>query len=404
LQLYLDLDLQRYIEGIWPRQYRGGFVAIEPSTGGILAYYSFPSYDPNAFIGGIPDSLWARLNGDKAKPLLDRAGGTGSAQPPASTWKLMVAAMALEEKVITPEELMPVACTGGIYILGRYALWWGKGGHGRSNLIKGIQQSCDVYFYQVGARLGLKRFLETGTRMGFGKRTGIDLPNEPRNNFPESPEWWVKNLRYTPKESEVVSMAIGQGPITMTPLKMATLYAALAHPDGKAPAPRIAVLEEDTVRPVAINYALKADQVDQLWRGMRRVVGPGGTAPLTRLQAWDLLGKTGTAQACRGCAIKDHAWFVGMAAPAGKDPEIVAAMFLQNAEHGWTASDYVANSINFYLSRKYGKQFERFVTPRERFARNLPVDATWLYSPVVDPPRPGQPDTTKAGKTRGAQN
>ena len=405
LQLYLDLDLQRYIEGIWPRQFRGGFVAIEPETGGILAYYSHPSFDPNEFIGGIPDTLWKRLNSDPAKPLLDRAGGTGSAQPPASTWKLLVAAMALEEKVITPDEVMPIACTGGVFMLGRYARCWEKGGHGRSDLVKGIMQSCDVYFYQVGARLGLRRFVETGTRMGFAKPTGIDLPGEPRNSFPDTPEWWLKNpaFGYMPKESEVMSMAIGQGPITMTPLKMATLYTAMAREDGKALQPRLAALENDTTQQVAVNLNLTRSSVDELWRSMRRVVGPAGTARLTRLKDWDLMGKTGTAQACQGCPLKDHAWFIGMAGPPGKDPEIVAGIFLQHAEHGYTASDYVANAINFYLARKYNKPFERFATPRERYARGLPVDDRWLNSPVVDPVRAGEAEdsTTQNSKKPG---
>lgn len=396
LQTYLDLDLQRYIMGIWPRAFRGGFVAIEPSTGGILAYYSHPSYDANGFIGGIPDTLWKRLQEDPAKPLLDRVAGTGSAQPPASTWKLAVAAMALEEKVVTPEEFMPVACSGGMAILGRpWVRCWDKNGHGRVNMIKGIYQSCDVYFYQVGAKLGLKRFLETGTRMGFSKKTGIDLPSESRNSFPESLDWWVRNMRYQPKESEVVSLSIGQGPTTMTPLKMATIFTALARPDGKAPEPRIAVVEDDTTRGTAVDLNLTRSEVEVLWKGLRRVVSPGGTAQLTRLKDWDLMGKTGTAQACHACPLKDHAWFVGFAGPWGKDPEIVAAMFLQHAEHGYTASDYLANAIDFYLDRKYGRPFERYATPRSRGAKGLPIDP-WVYSPVVDPPRQGAaaPDTT----------
>lgn len=396
LQTYLDLDLQRYIMGIWPRQFHGGFVAIEPSTGGILAYYSHPAYDANGFIGGIPDTLWKRLQEDPAKPLLDRVAGTGSAQPPASAWKVAVAAMALEEKVVTPEEYMPVACAGGMAILGRpWVRCWIKTGHGRVNMLNGIYLSCDVYFYQLGAKLGLKRFLETGTRMGFARKTGIDLPSEARNSFPESTDWWVRNMRYSPKESEVVSLAIGQGPTTMTPLKMATIYTALARPDGKAPEPRIAVLENDTTRDTAVDLNLSVREVEWLWKGLRRVVSPGGTAQLTRLKDWDLMGKTGTAQACAACPLKDHAWFVGFAGPWGKDPEIVAAMFLQHAEHGYTASDYLANAIDFYLDRKYGRPFERYATPRSRNAKGLPIDP-WVYSPVVDPPRAGQPapDTT----------
>jgi len=402
LQLYLDLDLQRYIEGIWPRAYRGGMVALDPKTGGVLAYYSYPSYDPNRFIGGIPQTYWDSLRADPGKPLLDRAGGSGSAQPPASTWKLVIAALALEEKVVTVDEVMPIACTGGMQILGRYARCWERAGHGRVDLIRGIMLSCDVYFYQVGARLGLRRYLEVGTRMGFQKRTGIDLPGEARNIWPESPEWWQKNpaFRYTPKESEVVSMSIGQGPITMSPLKMAAFYAALARPDGKLPELRIARLPEDSAREVVIDMHLNRTYVDAMWKGMRRVVGPGGTAQLTRLKDWDLMGKTGTAQACSGCPIKDHAWFVGMAGPHGQDPEIVVSMFMEHGEHGYTPSDYVANAINFYLSRKYGKPFERWPTPRQRNIRGLPVDWGYVYSPVVDPVRGGAAPSDSTAQQR----
>jgi penicillin-binding protein 2 len=401
LQTYLDLDLQRYIMGIWPRQFRGGFIAIEPSTGGVLAYYSHPSYDANLFIGGIASTEYNALRDDPGNPLLDRVAGGGAAQPPASTWKLAVAAMALEEKVITPEEFMPVACSGGMAILGRpWVRCWEKLGHGRVDLNRGIMLSCDVYFYQVGARLGLKRFTEVGTRMGFAKKTGIDLPSEARNSFPESPEYWQRRMGYRAKESEVVSLAIGQGPTTMTPLKMATIYTAMARADGKAPEPRIAILPDDTTRGTAVDLNLTAHQMEALWKGMRRVVAPGGTAGLTRLRDWDIMGKTGTAQACAACPLKDHAWFVGMAGPKGKDPEIVAAMFLQHAEHGWTASDYVGNAMDFYLDRKYGRPFERFATARSKSAKNLPIE-DFAFLPVVDYPREGQPpppDTTKKKK------
>ena len=387
LRLHLDLDLQRYIQGIFPKRFNGAFVALDPQTGGVLAYYSHPSYDPNYFTGGISIALYDSLRAHAGKPLIDRVAG--STQPPASTWKLPVAAMALEEKVIRPEEFMPIACTGGM-TYGRYARCWEPSGHGRVDLIRGIMLSCDVYFYQVGIKLGLKRYLETGTKLGFQKRTGIDLPTEVRNIFPEDLTWWQKRLGYTPKDNEVLSMAIGQGPVTMTPLKMAHLYSAMARADGKALAPRLAVTDKDSI---TLDLGISGETIEWLRKGMRRVIGPGGTAQLTRLPYWDAMGKTGTAQACANCPLRDHAWFVGMAGPAGKDPEIVAVMFLQHGEHGWTASDYVAAGMNFYLNRKYGRPFEMFATPRQRFARGLYVDTNWLYSPVVDPiPGVGWPE------------
>jgi penicillin-binding protein 2 len=389
LQLHLDLDLQRYVQGIFPKGYRGAFVALDPKTGGVLAYYSHPSYDPNLFTGGIATSVYDSLMKDPAKPLFDRVAG--STQPPASTWKLPLAALALEEKVITPEEFMPIACSGGMSYQGRYARCWEPAGHGRVDLIRGIMYSCDVYFYQVGIRLHLKRYIEAGTRLGFQKRTGIDLPTEVKNLFPEDLGYWKRHFGYgPPADNEVMSMAIGQGPVTMTPLKMTHLFAALINPDGKAKAPRMAMTGEEV--PVTFDFHITPDNAEMLKKGMRRVLGPGGTAPLSRLAFWDFGGKTGTAQACANCGLKDHAWFIGWGAKPGEYPEIVAGMFMQHGEHGYLPSGFVANAVNFYLDRKYGRRFERYPTPRDRYPRNLPV-SSFFQTPIVDPiPGVGYPN------------
>ena len=391
LHLYLDLDLQNFIAHIFPKEWTGSIVALDPQTGGILAYYSHPTFDPNRFVGGIPADYWNELREDEGIPLLDRVSGSG--QPAASTWKLAVAGMALDLGVITPEEYMPQACNGGLYY-GRYARCWNPSGHGRQNLILGIKNSCNVYFYQVGIKIGLQRFLDTGTRLGFNDPTGVDLPTEIDPNFPASVEWWENRFGYRPYDNEVLSLSIGQGPITMTVLKLAHIYAALTAPGGRVPAPRLAM---DAGAP-ADTFTFKLDESDQwaIEAGMRRVVGPGGTAALSRLQNWEFIGKTGTAQNPHGA---DHAWFVGTGArAAGERPEIAVTMFLEFAEHGYTASGYVAEAINFYLDRKYGRPFERWATPRHRFAEGLPVN--WNFSePMVDPPRPGAANPTSGGAT-----
>ena len=383
LHLYLDLDLQNFIAHIFPKTYTGSIVAIDPQTGGILAYYSHPTYDPNRFIGGIPADYWNELREDEAKPLVDRVAG--SRQPAASTWKLAVAGMALDLGVVKPDEYMPQPCTGGIYY-GRYARCWYTPGHGRQNLIEGIKNSCNVYFYQLGIKIGLERFLETGTRLGFGDRTGVDIPTEITNSWPTDLEWYENRFGYTPYDNEVLSLAIGQGPISLTVLKLAHIYSALTAPSGKVPAPRLAA--EAGAPPDTFSFQL--DNLEQwyLQAGMRRVVGPGGTAALSRLRGWDFIGKTGTAQSSQSGITPDHAWFVGTGArEVGAPPEIAVTMFLEYGLHGYLASGYVAEAVNFYLDRKYGRPFQRWATPRLRFANGLPVD--WNFSePVVDPPRP----------------
>jgi penicillin-binding protein 2 len=389
LHLYLDLDLQEYIARIFPKDSTGAIVALDPRTGGVLAYYSNPTYDPNDFIGGIPSSLYRQLDSDPGKPMLDRVVGSG--QPAASTWKLAVAGMALDLGVIRPDEYMPIPCSGGLFY-GRYARCWYAPGHGRMNLIEGIKNSCNVYFYQLGIRIGLDRFLETGTRLGFSKKTGIDVPHELTPNFPAGLDYYERRFGYRPNDNEVLSLAIGQGPITMTAIKLAHIYSALTAPGGKVPAPRLAM---ESAPPDTFDFNLERRDAWYLEAGMRRVVGPGGTAQNSRLVEWDFIGKTGTAQNPHG---PSHAWFVGTGAPKpGDEPEIAVTMFLEFAEHGYTASGYVAEAINFYLSRKYGTPFRMYATPRLRLARGLPVNWNW-FTPVVDPPLPdARPPAQPAG-------
>ncbi|MGH7475212.1 MAG: penicillin-binding protein 2 [Longimicrobiales bacterium] len=386
LQLHLDLDLQKYLAEIFPKEWMGAIVAIEPQTGGILAYYSNPSYDPNRFIGGVSADYWRELQEDPRIPLLDRVVASG--QPAASTWKLAVAGIALDLGAIEPEEYMPIPCTGGLSWGGRYARCWLPSGHGRMDLINGIKNSCNVYFYQVAIRIGLDRFLEHGTRMGFDRRTGVDVPHEIKPNFPNDRDYWVERFGYRAQDPEILSLAIGQGPLTMTVLKLAHIYSTLTAPEGKVPAPRLAMNGDQILGTQQDTFQFRISPRDQWYieAGLRRVLGPGGTAARSRLVEWEFIGKTGTAQAPSGA---DHAWFVGMGArEVGADPEIAVTMFLAHAEHGYTASGYVGEAINFYLDRKYNRPFELFGTPRLRAENGLPVNWEYWTLPVVDPPIP----------------
>lgn len=386
LHLNLDLDLQRYgayllqetAKTLGMERAQGAFVALDPRTGGVLALYSNPSYDPNLFTGGIRSDVWRALNQDSTKPLLDRA--TGDAQPPGSAFKMSVAAMALQEGAITPDWIMPIACTGGMSYQGRYARCWTNHGQ-RFDLAGGIKNSCDVYFYQVGIRLGLRQFMETGSALAFATRTGVDLPSEISPTFPLGVDWFEQRFGYAPQPPEVMSLSIGQGAVTLTPIKLVQIVSGFARPDGRMPVPR---LVQTTEPPEFVaEYELSTDEIGTIRSGMRQVLSPGGTAYLSRIADWDIFGKTGTAQNPRG---DDHAWFVGVGGPKGEEPEIVAAMLIYHGLHGSTASGPVANLMNFYLDRKYGRPFERYPTPRERQAEGLPVDWQRLARPVEDFP------------------
>jgi len=372
LHLNLDLDLQKWIAHIFPDSMAGAVVAMDPSDGGVLALYSAPSFDPNAFVGGIAPDLWAKLNSDPQHPLLDRA--VMSRYPPGSTFKLATAAIGLELGVVSPGDTMPERCTGVFMWGGRAWHCWDAAGHGKQTLEEAIGNSCDIYFYQLGLKIGLDRLLKAATDIGFSKPCPIDLPQEATGVFPDSPKFWQRPpWNYTGQEGEVLNLAIGQGPNSQTPLKMAQFYTALAR-DGTAPAPSIArgVKTGD-----AWSLHLSPRSLAALRDGLRRATAPGGTAHYeTALQYWYVWGKTGTAQnvqSLQGTA-GDHAWFAGMAGPPGKPPEIVIVAVVEHGEHGGSiAAPIVAKAADYYLRKKYGLPIDTIQTYQDYIRAGLGI-------------------------------
>jgi penicillin-binding protein 2 len=349
IRLTLDLDLQRYAHQVWPAGMRGAAVAMVPSTGEILALYSAPTYDPNLFVGGVSGRDWSALNTDPARPLLNRA--IAGIYPPASTWKLATAVVGLERGVITPEYVMPVACVGGMAYAGRYSRCMKREGHGPQNLIQAIANSCNVYFYQLGIRLGLDELTRAGTRLGFSRPTGVDMPGERVGTFPGNREWYVKRFGWRPPPSEVMNVSIGQGPNAQTPLRMAQFYSALAG-NGTARAPHLVVRGD---APLETDLGVSKQTLASVWQGLAAVIEAGGTAHAVELRNWKLYGKTGTSQNSTDPK-RDHAWFTGFAGPRGRDPEIVVAVIVEFGESGGRVAAPVAAQIaDFYLNKKHGR-------------------------------------------------
>lgn len=368
IQLTVDLELQRWVARIFPDTLRGALVAIEPRTGEVLAMYSNPGYDPNDFVGGIAPELWRRLNSDPAKPLLHRAA-TGL-YPPGSTFKIFTAALGLDLGVLDPRAVMPIPCRGGMQYGDRYFRCWNRNGHGALDLAGAIQHSCNVYFYQLGLKIGLERLLTEATRLGFSTATGIDLPVERRGNFPDSPEWYRRRFGWMPTSTEVLSLAIGQGANDQTPLKMALFFAALGG-DGTIPAPHLARQGEPGE---GMNLQIAPEHLALLRDGLRRVTAVGGTAHLSSLEHWDFIGKTGTSQNPHG---KDHGWFAGLAGPRGGEPEIAVAAVLEFGEKGSTTAQYAAKAVDFYLRRKHGIPLDTIQTLREHLNAGKPAPWAW---------------------------
>ncbi len=374
LFLNLDLELLEFIHRIFPDTIRGAVVALDVDDGGVLALYSAPTIDPNEFVGGISRTRWQELNEDPGQPLFNRA--VVGRYPPASTWKLATAAIGLEAGVVQPEELMPEGCFGSFTFRGDRRRCWRPEGHGHIDLAEAIAVSCNVYFYQLGIRIGLERFVSESNRLGFNRTCGIDLPREQAGSFPDGLDWWRRTHGFAPTENEVMSLAIGGGPNDQTPLKIAQFYLALAG-DGSAPAPRL--IRDEALVGVPVegwSMDLSAASLEALRAGMRQVSRPGGTAFLSGLEHWDLVGKTGTAQATGG-RVRPHSWFAGMVGPRGGDPEIVIVVLLEESDGG--AAPIAAKAADFHLRRKHGIPVDSIQTRGEHIAAG--INAPWIWAP-----------------------
>lgn len=354
LQLGIDLELQALADSTFPEGMRGGVVALDPATGEVLLLYSHPTFDPNRFIGGIPFDLWSSLRDDPDKPMLNRV--STATYPPGSTWKLVVSTVGMKTGDLDIHSYMPHVCTGGLTFGNRFFRCWNPRGHGGTDLSGAIKVSCNVYFYQAGQRIGLDALTAGVHALGYGERTGIDLPFEIAGLFPESREYYDR--RYGPRgwtESVVWNLAIGQGENQQSLLRQVMFYTALAT--GEAPIrPHLARDENLAARRTPWSLGLSETQRGQLVDAMIRVANePGGTAYSYRLHRWTLAGKTGTAQNAHGAP---HSWFVGFA-PA-RNPRVVIASIVEQGHPDGTVSLAVP-----YASRLVARYLESIGLPPE---------------------------------------
>ena len=354
LQLTIDLDLQAVAElGLEGR--RGAVVALDPRSGDVLAMVSRPAFDPNLFATRIRADDWKNLTSDPGNPLLNRAIQAQFA--PGSTFKPIVALAGLESGSI--DENYSVNCGGMAIWYGRPFKCWTIGSHvaphGAVSLHKGIVHSCDVYFYNIGNKTGIDTIAQYAEMVGYGHRTGIDLPGEMEGVVP-STKWKLRNFREKWYAGETISVAIGQGALTVTPIQLAYAIGGLAM-HGVWYRPHL-VKGENPGEPRRAD--LNSANVDRVLDGMYGVVNEaGGTGGSAQIPGIAVCGKTGSAQrvsnelAKSGHATKemaDNAWFVAFA--PRENPEIAVAVLWENAVHGAYSAPIARDIIKAYFDKK----------------------------------------------------
>lgn len=354
LELTLDLDLQAVAELAMDGR-KGAVIALDPRSGEVLAMVSRPAYDPNRFAGRIRSADWKEILQNPDHPLLNRALQAQLA--PGSTFKPLMALAALETGTV--DENYKVHCSGGASFYGRYFKCWKKGGHGAIDLHRAIEQSCDVYFYTVGNKMGIDAIAKYATMAGLGQKTGIDLPHEASGTVP-STSWKMRNFRQKWYAGETISVSIGQGALTVTPLQLARAIGGIAT-GGIWQRPHL--VKEPSSGESASRGEVNLDNVVKVIYGMWSVVNEAGTGGKARLPGLDVCGKTGTAQlasnqmlkgTAAGRAMKDNAWFVGFA--PRQAPEIVVVALFESGEHGDRAAPIVRDVIKSYFDKKYRTQ------------------------------------------------
>ena len=341
VQLTIDYDLQAIAEADMAGK-QGAVVAMDARTGEVLAMVSRPTFDPNDFAVRVPKEEWQSLNTDKKTPLLNRAIQAQLA--PGSVFKIVMATAMLESKQISAN--FTAYCPGFANFYGRTFHCWRPQGHGTVGLHAAIVDSCDVFFYNVGKLIGIDTISHYASGLGFGKRTGIDLPSEEPGLVP-SEEWVERVYHHKWYAGETISVSVGQGAVTVTPVQLARMAAAVAS-GGTLVQPH---LLKNFANSKIDHFPISDNTVEQVTQGLYGVVNEGGgTGYHLRLQNVDLCGKSGTAQLMSYDAAKRlgtktmDGWFVGFA--PRRNPEIVIAAIVQDTmEHGGEAAGPVVRDI-----------------------------------------------------------
>ena len=406
LVLSIDIELQRVVEEAFGKR-RGALVAMDPATGEILAYVSKPAFDPNLFVDGIDQQNWDELNTSINRPLVNRP--IRGAYPPGSTYKPFMALAALELGYRTPQAAIS---DPGYFLYGNHRFRDDKvGGHGIVDMYKSIVQSCDTYYYILASEMGVDTMHDFMKQFGFGEQTGIDLPHERKGILPSTE--WKRNAYRNPNQKkwyagETISLGIGQGYNTFTPLQLAYATAILVN-NGSAARPHLVKEIEDGVtherKPVVtetIRLELKQENIEVVKRAMAGVVKEGTAARVFGGAGYVSGGKTGTAQVIgigknekyNAAALaehkRDHALYTAFA-PVD-NPKIVIALIVENAGFGASAAAPIARKAMdyFFLGKKPVSEVSTRGMPEPD---DYPEEPDEVLQPILTPAIPEEENT-----------
>ena len=403
LNLTIDLDIQKAAELAMEGK-NGAVVAMDPRNGEILAMVSRPTFDPNDFAVRISAKEWNQLISDPNHPLFNKAIQAQLA--PGSVFKIVMSVAGLQEGIA---QNLRVNCAGGGVFYGRYFNCWVKGEHrvhGPVDVSKGIYQSCDVFFYTLAERLGIEKVAKWATALGLGKKTGIDLPNEVSGLIP-SEEWKQKTFHQKWIVSETISVGIGQGAVTVSPIQLArtiggitmggTFYRPHIVNADQLPAGRPDDPLSDV--PEVVHVPIDPQNWITITNAMAGVVNPaspsepeGGTAPSAHIQGVDFAGKTGSAQVVSnsfrkskggaGKQFNDNSWFVGVT--PRRNPEIVVAVLFEGGEHGKLAARLAAQIVKAYVEKQRRLRNNPMLFSDKADPGSVPLAGVWNQPDVVD--------------------
>lgn len=349
ITITIDSKIQKYICDLLSKEKAGACVVLDVDDGSVIALASTPGFDTNSMSSKISRKQWDSLQNDSIKPLLNRA--ISGVYPPGSVFKIVTVLAALDKKIVLPKDTF--FCSGGLVVDGHTFHCWKRYGHGKVNAYDALRFSCDCYIFEVARRLGINTIIEYAKKLGFGEKTGIEIPNESNGLLP-SKQWKLLRYRSSWKPYETIITAIGQGALLATLIQSATMMGKI-YSNNYDFKPSIIKKSKEEIKKLS-KSPINSKNIGIIREALYQVCNAGGTASASCHTEYGISGKTGSSQVRRlkkGEAginqsafpwhLRDHAFFVGCA--PYKKPKYVVAVMIEHGGSGAAKAAPIARKI-----------------------------------------------------------